>query len=216
MKKTILVVEDHFNISLTGKLLLESFDYVVLEANTGESAIEIVQNHPEIDLILMDIDLGSGIDGTEAAKEILKHHDLPLIFHSSHLESEIVDKTEGISSYGYVVKGSGDHVLNAAINMAFKLHESHQRFKNSFHASPIPYALNDNDLNIIDVNQAFIVTFGYDLNDIPSVHNWWPLAYPDEAYRNWVSTEWEKRLEVSTNLGIPFEPIELIINCKNG
>ena len=33
-----------------------------------------------------------------------------------------MDRTERISSYGYVVKESGDVVLNASIKMAFKLH----------------------------------------------------------------------------------------------
>ena len=36
------------------------------------------------------------------------------------------------------------------------------------------------------LNPAFIRTFGYDLDDIPRLADWWPKAYPDIAYRQWV------------------------------
>jgi DNA-binding NarL/FixJ family response regulator len=61
-----------------------------------------------IDLILMDIDLGGGIDGAKAAEEILKDFYIPILFLSAHTEKEIVEKTEKITSYGYVVKSADD------------------------------------------------------------------------------------------------------------
>jgi PAS domain-containing protein len=33
------------------------------------------------------------------------------------------------------------------------------------------------------VNQQFVELFGYSLVKVPDVPHWWPLAYPDEAYR---------------------------------
>ena len=97
---------------------------------TGQKAIEVVNdNKNEIDLILMDINLGEGMDGTETAKIILKDHDIPLLFHSSYTDREIVGKTENITSYGYVVK-NGITVLDASIKMAFRLHEAYQKPKN--------------------------------------------------------------------------------------
>ena len=39
-----------------------------------------------IDLILMDINLGSGMDGTQAAEQILRTNDIPILFLSSHTE----------------------------------------------------------------------------------------------------------------------------------
>jgi DNA-binding NarL/FixJ family response regulator len=66
------------------------------------------------------------MDGTEAAQEILQKRKLPLVFLSSHTEREVVEKTEGITSYGYIVKNSGETVLIASIKMAFRLFESEQ------------------------------------------------------------------------------------------
>ena len=123
-QKTILLVEDDELLAMVEKEILENFGYKVVIANSGEEAVEIVGKTPAIDLVLMDINLGSGIDGTEAAALILRHHDIPVVFLSSHTEPEIVEKTEKITSYGYVVKGSGPTVLQASIKMAFKLFEA--------------------------------------------------------------------------------------------
>ena len=126
-QKTILLVDDEILITMTVKMSLEEYGYNVITANSGKEAVAAVDKTPGIDLILMDIDLGKGIDGTEAAQMILETHDLPLIFVSSHTEKEIVEKTEGITSYGYVVKNSSITVLDASIKMAFKLFNSNKK-----------------------------------------------------------------------------------------
>ncbi len=119
--KSILLVEDEILIAMAEKMQLEKYGYAVQVVTTGEQAVEAVETSSKIDLVLMDINLGDGIDGTEAAQIILKDHDIPIIFLSSHKEPEIVEKTENITSYGYVVKNSSITVLDASIKMAFKL-----------------------------------------------------------------------------------------------
>jgi len=126
-KKTLLLVEDEAILALSQKMALENYGYSVLIAANGGQAIEKVHSCPEIDLVLMDINLGAGIDGTEAAEIILRDHDIPILFVSSHSEREIVEKTEKITSYGYVVKNSSITVLDASIKMAFKLFHSEKK-----------------------------------------------------------------------------------------
>ncbi|TVR75536.1 MAG: PAS domain S-box protein, partial [Spirochaetaceae bacterium] len=125
--KTILLVEDDPIIALAERKILERQGYTVITARTGEDAIEVVRTTDGIDLILMDINLGPGIDGTEAAEIILAREEIPLVFLSSHTEPEVVAKTEGITSYGYVVKNSGETVLMASIKMAFRLFAARER-----------------------------------------------------------------------------------------
>jgi PAS domain S-box-containing protein len=129
VNKTILIVEDQVLIAMSEKIALEKYGYNVITANTGETAIEMVKGGLTIDLILMDIDLGQGIDGTETAGIILKSYDIPIVFLSSHTETSIVEKTEKITSYGYVVKNSGITILDASIKMAFKLFEAYEKTK---------------------------------------------------------------------------------------
>ncbi len=127
--KTLLLVEDEAIIALNEQLILEKHGYGVKTVHTGEKAVETARDTPEIDLVLMDIDLGSGIDGTEAAQRILSEVDLPIVFLTSHTEAEYVDRVRGITGYGYVVKHSGEFVLTESIRMALELFEAHQQAK---------------------------------------------------------------------------------------
>ena len=122
--KTLLLVEDDILIAMSEQKDLEDYGYKVILAHSGEEAIETFHTNLNIDLIVMDINLGKGIDGTETAKIILQEKDIPILFMSSHIENEIVEKTENITSYGYVVKNSSITVLDASIKMAFKLFDT--------------------------------------------------------------------------------------------
>jgi PAS domain S-box-containing protein len=126
-RKTILLVEDEAIIAIAQKMTLERYGYNVITVNSGERAYDIIKGNHDIDLILMDIDLGKGIDGPETAKIILTEREIPVVFLSSHTEPEVVEKTEKITSYGYVVKNSGITVLDASLKMAFKLFEANKR-----------------------------------------------------------------------------------------
>ena len=128
-RSMLLLVEDDAMIAMSEQMELERCGYHVVVAGTGEEAIEICRNNPAIDLILMDIDLGVGMDGPEAATQILKAHWVPVLFLSSHTDPEVVAQTERISSYGYVVKNSGITVLDASIKMALKLFQSTVRLE---------------------------------------------------------------------------------------
>lgn len=119
--RTVLLVEDETIVALAEQRTLEEEGYTVVVAPTGEKAVEAATTGPGVDLILMDINLGPGIDGPEAARRILAHRHVPIAFLSAHTEPEVVERTEEITSYGYIVKGSGDTVLLASVRMAFRL-----------------------------------------------------------------------------------------------
>ncbi|MBP8082943.1 MAG: PAS domain S-box protein [Spirochaetes bacterium] len=130
--RLILLVEDEAIIAMEEAMILRSEGYEVIQAFSGEEAVVIAgRRNASIDMILMDIDLGSGIDGTEAAKQILEFCDIPVVFLSSHTEKEIVDKTEKITSYGYIVKNFPPIILNTSIKMAHKLYLEKKRVKES-------------------------------------------------------------------------------------
>ena len=82
-RKTILLVEDEAITAMSEKMAMEKYGYDVITALSGEEAVAMVEKTPAIDLILMDINLGKGLDGTEAAALILKEHDLPIVFLSA-------------------------------------------------------------------------------------------------------------------------------------
>lgn len=124
----LLLVEDDLLVAGLKKRQLERYGYALTHLPTGEESVAyVLESAGPVDLILMDIDLGPGIDGTVAAEQILAARDIPIVFFSSHEEPEIVQKTEAITSYGYVVKSSSITVLDASIKMAFKLYNAKQR-----------------------------------------------------------------------------------------
>jgi len=96
------------------------------------------------------------------------------------------------------------------------LRKSEAQFRAVIDLSPIPYALNDDTQHITYLNAAFTKTFGYDLTDIPTLADWWPRAYPDPAYRQWVADTWQARLDKAKADGTDFEPMELNVRCKDG
>jgi PAS domain S-box-containing protein len=169
-QKMILLVEDEMITAMAEKTAIEKVGYKVIIANSGKEAVAAIEKTPAIDLILMDINLGDGIDGTEAAAIILRQRDLPVVFLSSHAEPEVVAKTEKITSYGYVVKNSGITVLDASIKMAFKLFESKLKEKEKESRMEVAlealreseqrlnFHVNNSPLAIIEWTTDFIVT----------------------------------------------------------
>jgi len=193
LRKTILLVEDEFIIAIDERMTLERYGYEVIIANTGEAALNIVENNPNINLILMDINLGNEIDGTEVASKILEKHYIPIVFLSSHTEREVVERTEGITSYGYIVKNSGETVLIASIKMAFRLfetrlrekekeealYESEAMFKSYFNMSTVGMCVTSTEKKIIEANDCFCNMLGYSREELLSF-TWAELSYPDD------------------------------------
>ena len=179
-QKTILLVEDDPIVALSGSKKLEKCGYNVIQVTKGNKAIETINNNPAIDLILMDIDLGNNLDGAEIAKRILKDHDIPLLFLSGHSESDIVDKTNNISSYGYVLKDSDITVLDASIKMAFRLHMANQnlqvfekRYRRLFESAKDGIIIVNADNGVIvEVNPFLINMLGYTKEELLTKHIW--------------------------------------------
>jgi CheY-like chemotaxis protein len=57
---------------------LAHFGYNTTTATGGQQAIEKASNDKNIDMVLMDINLGNDMNGSEAAKKILTRRQCPL------------------------------------------------------------------------------------------------------------------------------------------
>ncbi len=186
MNNSILLVEDDPITLIVTKKELEAYGYSIISSPNGEDAVQKIKNDNSIELILMDIDLGSGMDGTEAAQEILTFRNIPIVFLSSHTEREIVEKTEKISSYGYVVKNSGVTVLDASIKMAFKLFSAKRNLENQekntmywLQRSPICTKIIDTDFNL-----QFMSDAGFDMLGLEKNNELYGQPYPFSFFPN--------------------------------
>ncbi|MHC9544864.1 MAG: PAS domain S-box protein [Vulcanimicrobiota bacterium] len=181
-RRKILIVEDDMIIAMDQSEILSRSGYQVITACSGEKAIDMIKADPSIDLVLMDIDLGRGIEGTEAAKQILALRNLPVVFLTSHSERKMVEKVRGITRYGYVLKDSGDFVLQSSLEMAFELFDAHRRtrdseeqFRSLFENSTSGVAIHDIivdeqgmpvDFLFVQANQAFDKHTGMSIKNI--------------------------------------------------
>ncbi|MDP3177858.1 MAG: PAS domain S-box protein [Spirochaetaceae bacterium] len=128
--RRLLLVEDQALIALAERGVLERAGYSVDYAATGAEAIArtAVERY---DLVLMDVDLGAGMDGGEAARRMRAAAGPPVVFLSSHLEREVIDKTRDSGGYGFIVKGSGERVLLTSVAMALDLAAANRRLADS-------------------------------------------------------------------------------------
>ncbi len=110
-----------------------------------------------------------------------------------------------------------DHLAQEAAKRRAEaaLRQSEATFHGVIDASPVPLALNDAAGNITYLNPAFTRVFGYDLEDIPTLEEWWPRAYPEVACRERVAREWQDRLARTRRENTPFEPYEVEIRCQD-
>ncbi len=66
------------------------------------------------------------------------------------------------------------------------------------------------------VNPAFTKIFGWKLEEIPTIRDWFAKAYQDIEYRNEVLAAWQNRVERSKSNHEIIESMEVNVNCKDG
>lgn len=96
------------------------------------------------------------------------------------------------------------------------LRQSESRFRLFTELAPVGIVISDREEKTIYVSPKFVEMFGYTLADIPSVREWWPLAYPDETIRAQARRDWEALIRRIKENGGGFEPLGFPVVCKDG
>lgn len=158
-KASILIVEDEQIVVLDIHNTLEKYGFSVAGyANRGEDAIKKAgEIYP--DLILMDIGLKGEVDGIEAAKQIRKLFDLPVIFLTAFGNQATVQRASQAEPFGYIFKPFEARELVGNIEMALykhgmekKLRENERKFRSVVEQASDGIALVDSHGNIIEWN----------------------------------------------------------------
>jgi signal transduction histidine kinase/ActR/RegA family two-component response regulator len=103
-KEKILVVDDVYEQRDICRDFLETLDYEVALAESGEAAIEYIKGH-KISLIVMDMIMDPGIDGLDTYREILKiHPQQKAIIVSGYAETERVKEMQQLGAGLYLRK----------------------------------------------------------------------------------------------------------------
>lgn len=114
----ILVVEDESIIAEDIGEACRSLGYAVPSVvSTGEMAIEKVKEHKP-DLVLMDIMLQGKMDGIEAANEIRRHFNIPVVYLTAYSDEHILERAKITEPFGYIIKPFKERELHISIEMA--------------------------------------------------------------------------------------------------
>jgi two-component system, response regulator PdtaR len=112
------VVDDEAIITMQLEERLSEMGYSVAGmAASGEDAIEKARRIKP-DLVLMDIVMPGKINGIEAAKVITEDLNIPVVFVTSYVDDQIIEKAKAVKPYGYIVKPFNGFEIKAAIEVA--------------------------------------------------------------------------------------------------
>lgn len=112
----ILLVEDDelFRLGLWTRLQQEPGLEVVAEAEDGETAVQLANQHL-LDIVLLDVGL-PGIGGIEACRQIkTQHPSLPVLILTSRTQETLISRLIEAGAQGYCLKGVVAETLFLAI-----------------------------------------------------------------------------------------------------
>lgn len=121
-KSRILVVDDEriVNLDIQGALVRLGYE-VAGAAFSGEDALRLALSAAP-DLVLMDVRLDGGMDGTEAALGIAQAVDVPVVFLTAYSDERTMRRALSAAPFGYLIKPFEDRELRGVIELALAKH----------------------------------------------------------------------------------------------
>ncbi|SHM36753.1 PAS domain S-box-containing protein/diguanylate cyclase (GGDEF) domain-containing protein [Caldanaerovirga acetigignens] len=173
----ILLVEDSRLSAKITEDILKKYGFELDTVRSGEDALERIKRGNKYILVLMDIELIGKLNGIDAALLIQKITDIPIVFFTSHVNREIMEKIKSVTSYGYIKKGSDENVLVYTVETALKLHaankmirQSEELFRNMFETNKLVMILvNPKNGKIIEANKSALEFYGYEKSKLLSM-----------------------------------------------
>jgi PAS domain S-box-containing protein len=122
VRAKILIVEDENIVAFNIQNRLEGLGYTVTAViSSGEVALQnVAETCP--DLVLMDIKLKGPIDGIQAAEQIRKEFQIPVVYLTAYTDEETLNRAKLTEPYGYILKPFEARDLGTTIEMALYKH----------------------------------------------------------------------------------------------
>jgi len=168
MSKTrILVVEDESIVAKDIQRTLEKLGYEVpATASSADSAFQKLEE-VEPDLVFLDIKLKGEQDGVHIAEHIKDRYDIPVIFLTSFVDQDTIDRAKVTEPYGYLVKPFNEGDLKTTVEMALfkfskdrELRLSEQRLSNALGKIENAVFVTDQDLRLNYINEKALAICG--------------------------------------------------------
>ena len=123
----LLIVDDHaHNLFALRRLIEQHMEVTILEATSGRQAIDITLQQPDIDLIILDVQMPE-MDGFQTASLLKlrkRTRDIPIIFLTAAFKSEeFQQRGYAVGAVDYLLKPIEDNQLINKISTYFRLIE---------------------------------------------------------------------------------------------
>ena len=128
--KLLAVDDNEHNLFTLRALVQQHMDVEILEARGGAEALEIAQAQPDIDLIILDVQMPE-VDGFETAQMLKlrkKTRDIPIIFLTAAFKTEEFQrKGYDVGAVDYLLKPIDDNQFLNKISTYFRLIEKERQ-----------------------------------------------------------------------------------------
>ena len=132
----VLLVDDEVEFADTLAKRMKKRKLTTSSVNSGEDALEFLDQHP-MDVVILDVKM-SGIDGIQTLREIKQHYPLiEVIMLTGHANVEVAIKGMEIGAFDYLMKPMAIDDLVYKIQDAYKKKSIHvEKTKERLLSSP--------------------------------------------------------------------------------
>lgn len=125
----VLIVEDEGIVATDIQERLSALGYQSVGwADDAERAIAMAEAQRP-DIVLMDIRLPGPRDGIQAAEEIGRRFQIPVVFLTAYSEEATLERAKLAQPFGYILKPFNDRELKSTLEIAFYKHRTEREIR---------------------------------------------------------------------------------------
>lgn len=197
-KEQVLLIEDDADIREGVRILLESENYCVEEAENGKSGLELLSD--ETDLVILDI-MMPGMSGLRTCEEIRKVSNVPVLFLTAKAQES--DKLIGLMAGGddYLAKPFSYAELLGRVKALLRRYNIYRGRNNEVREEAEPY-LETSGIRIHQIfNEVFVEQTQKEMSDIEYHILLLLMQHPGKIFsaQNLYESVWEEPYFYSCN-----------------
>lgn len=220
---TILVVDDmEINRAILGQLFQE--ESKILEAENGQEAMALIEVHPEIDVVILDIVMPvmDGFETLAAIRAKSNLSDLPVIICTEHADVDIQVRALDLGSTDFITKPFNARVVRHRVRNLVQLRQMERKIADQRRADQLRSTLNSivsplglfeftgNDVHALYLNQSYTEMFVQEPQTLQALSNNMLTAIHSDDAR-----ELKELLEQNQRDGTPVD-LTYRITLQNG
>lgn len=190
MEKTkILVVEDESIVAkdIQQTLIRLGYDVPATASSAPNAFAKLEEIEP--DLVFLDIKLKGELDGIHIAEHIKKTYNIPVIFLTSFVDKNTLDRAKITEPYGYLVKPFSESDLQTTVEMALykfkkdqEVRENEKRYVNALVNIEEAILITDTECRITFLNPKAENVTGFGNESAQGVNLFKILKIENEEY----------------------------------